>query len=209
MDLKTLLGDELFSQVDAKIQEHNSADDRKDNPVKFVDLSEGAYVGKEKYASLETEAKGYKTQLGEAHNAIKSYREMDIDGIKTAVAEWETKYKTDTENLQKTLETERKTHAAERYLDAQKIKSPLSRKAIMQEFMGQNLEFKDGAFVGADDYMKKVKEQYPDEFEPEEQKEEPKKFVRATSPGTGKPRTVPSEQAYRDSKYKGNKYYGM
>ncbi len=87
----------------------------KSNPVKLVDLSEGAYVGKEKY----------------------------IDGIKQSASEWEKKYKEDTENLQRTLETERKTHAAERFLDTQKIKSPLSRKTILQEFMAQNLEFKD------------------------------------------------------------------
>ena len=46
MDLKELLGDELYAQVDAKIAEVNGADDRKENPVKFVDLSEGAYVSK-------------------------------------------------------------------------------------------------------------------------------------------------------------------
>lgn len=207
MDLKELLGEELFTQVDAKLNEVNSADDRKSNPVKLVDLSEGAYVGKEKYASLQTEMNGYKTQLGEANKTINSYKEMDIDGIKQSASEWEKKYKEDTENLQRTLETERKTHAAERFLDTQKIKSPLSRKTILQEFMAQNLEFKDGAFAGAEDYMKKVKEQYPDEFEKDDpQEHENKPFVRGTQ-NTYRPKTKSEQEAYLESKYGKNKYY--
>lgn len=207
MDLKELLGEELFTQVDARLNEVNSADDRKSNPVKLVDLSEGAYVGKEKYASLQTEMNGYKTQLGEANKTINSYKEMDIDGIKQSASEWEKKYKEDTEHLQRTLETERKTHAAERFLDTQKIKSPLSRKTILQEFMAQNLEFKDGAFTGAEDYMKKVKEQYPDEFEKDEPQEPEKKpFVRGTQ-NTYRPKTKSEQEAYLESKYGKNKYY--
>lgn len=207
MDLKELLGEELFTQVDAKLNEVNSADDRKSNPVKLVDLSEGAYVGKEKYASLQTEMNGYKTQLGEANKTINSYKEMDIDGIKQSASEWEKKYKEDTENLQRTLETERKTHAAERFLDTQKIKSPLSRKTILQELLAQNLEFKDGAFTGAEDYMKKVKEQYPDEFEKDEPQEPEKKpFVRGTQ-NTYRPKTKSEQEAYLESKYGKNKYY--
>ena len=74
--------------------------------------------------------------------------------------------------------------------------------------MSQNLEFKDGTFVGADEYMKKVKKQYPDDFEAE-QKEVPlnkSTWVRGTS-GTFKPATVSSEEAYRQQKYNKNKYY--
>lgn len=206
MDLKELLGEELFSQVDARLNEVNSLEERKGNPVKIVDLSDGGYVGKEKYASLQTEANGYKTQLGEANKTINSYKEMNIEGIKQSASEWEKKYKEDTENLQHTLEVERMTHAAERFLDTQKIKSPLSKKTILQDFMSQNMEFKDGAFVGADDYMKKIKDQYPDEFETEAPAPEKKTWVRGTN-GTYKPKTVTEEQAYRESKYKGNKYY--
>lgn len=206
MDLKEVLGEELYAQVDAKITEVNSAEDRKSNPVKLVDLSEGTYVGKEKYSSLQTEVKGYKSQLEEAGKTIKSYQEMDIDGIRQSVSEWENKYNEDTQKLQQQLESERKTFAAEKYLDAQKIKSPLSKKTILQEFMGQQFEFKDGQFAGADEYMKKLREQYPDEFVQEEEKEEKKTWVRGTQ-HTYKPQTASEEEAYLNSKYGNNKYY--
>lgn len=208
MDLKELLGDELYAQVDAKLAEVNSADDRKENPVKFVDLSEGAYVSKEKYTGLKTEADGYKKQLTEANTTIESYKEMDIEGIKKSADEWKQKYETDTAALNQQIETQKRTFAAEKYLDGQKIKSPLARKSILSDFMAQNLEFKDGTFVGADDYMKKMREQYPNDFENEPKGEPPQKktWVRGTS-GSYKPGVVDSEEAYLKQKYGSNKYY--
>lgn len=73
--------------------------------------------------------------------------------------------------------------------------------------MAQNLEFKDGSFTNADEYMKKVKEQYPDEFEQEapNQKEEKKTWVRGTQ-HTYKPMTSSEEEAYLQKKYGKNRY---
>ena len=164
MELRELLGDELFSQVDAKIQEHNKGIEDKLQHVRYVDLSEGGYTSKEKVQELTTKISGLETQLKDANTTIKSYKDMDIDGIKQSAAEWEEKYNTETQKLNQQIENDRKIFAAERFMDGQKIKSPLSRKAILQEFLAKNLEFKDGAFVGADEYMKTVKEKYPDEF---------------------------------------------
>ena len=131
---------------------------------------------------------------------------MDIDGIKQSVKDWEQKYQKDTEALNAQIESDRKKFAAERFMDGQKIKSPLSRKAILSEFLAQNLEFKDGAFVGADEYMKGVREKYPDEFEQEdENKPQKKTWVRGTQ-GSYKPKTVSEEQAYYEKKYGKNKY---
>lgn len=206
MELREALGEELFSQVEAKLSEINKADDRKENPVRYVDLSEGGYVGKEKYAHIQTESAGYKKQLEDANGIIKSYKDMDIDGIKQSAKDWETKYTEETKKLQHQLAAQEKTFAAERYLDGQKIKSPLSRKTILNEFLAQNMEFKDGKFIGADEYMKGVREQYPDEFQAEENKGTEKKiFVRGTS-NTYKPTTKSEEEAYLKKKYGNNRY---
>lgn len=206
MNLQELLGEELFTQVDAKIQEHNKGIEDKLKQVRFVDLSEGGYVSKEKYGELDTEKKGIEKQLKDANTTIKSYKDMDIEKIKQSAADWETKYNEDTQKLQQQIESDRKAFAAERYIAGQKIKSPLSRKAILQEFMNQNLEYRDGTFVGAEEYMKKVREQYPDEFEQEdEQKPGKKTWVRGTQ-GTYKPTPKSEEEAYLQQKYGKNKY---
>ncbi len=209
MELREALGEELFSKVEARLTEINGSDDRKDNPVKYVDLSEGGYVGKEKYTHIQTESSGYKKQLEEANELIRSYKDMkdeNIEELKQSAKNWETKYTEETKKLQVQLAEQEKTFAAERYLDGQKIKSPLSRKTILNEFLAQNMEFKDGKFTGADEYMKGIREQYPDEFQTEENKEPEKKiFVRGTS-NTYKPTTRSEEEAYLKKKYGNNKY---
>lgn len=207
MNLREALGEELFSQVDAKLTEINGAEDRKDNPVKFVDLSEGNYVGKENYTRLQTESAGYKQQIDDANKEIQSYKDMNIEGIRQSAADWEAKYNKETKDLQDKLASQERTFAAERYLDGQKIKSPLSRKTILHEFLAQNMEFKDGKFTGADEYMRSVREQYPDEFEADEPEGKPEKktFVRGTS-RTYKPTTKSEEEAYLEKKYGSNKY---
>lgn len=207
MELRELLGEELFAQVDARIQEHNDSEKDASKHVKYVDLNEGGYVSKEKYQTLETKSSGLQTQLNDANAVIKSYKDMDIEGIKQSASDWETKYNADTKTLQEKLDSQERTFAAERYLDKQKIKSPLSRKTILNEFLAQDMEFKDGKFSGADEYMKTVREQYPDEFEPDESRQKPEKkiFTRGTS-HTYKPATASEEEAYRKQKYGNNKY---
>ena len=209
MELREALGEELFAQVDAKLNEINEAADRKDNPVKFVDLSEGNYVGKENYTRLQTESNGYKTQLADANKEIKSYKDMDIEGIKKRAADWEQKYNDDTAALNKKLDDQKKSFAAERYLDGQKIKSPLAKKSILADFLAQDMRFRnDGTFEGAEEYMKKVREQYPDDFESDDpgKKQEKKSWVRGTQ-GTYKPCTVSDEAADGEQKYGKNKYF--
>lgn len=210
MELREALGEELFSQVDAKLSEINGAADRRDNPVRFVDLSDGEYVGKENYTRLQIESNGYKKQLDDANKEIKSYKDMDIEGIKKSAADWETKYNTDTAELNKKLEDQKRSFAAGKYLDRQRIKSPLAKKSILADFMAQDMKLKDdGTFEGAEAYMKKVREQYPDDFEPEKkpgEKPEKKTWVRGTQ-GTYKPGITSSEEAYRKQKYGNNKYY--
>ena len=53
--------------------------------------------------TLTAERDGLKTQLADATTEIQSYKDMDIDGIKTKAAEWETKYNTDTAALRQQL----------------------------------------------------------------------------------------------------------
>ena len=48
MELKELLGEELYKQVQAKIDEKNSTETDKLKHVRYTDLSEDKYVSKEK-----------------------------------------------------------------------------------------------------------------------------------------------------------------
>ena len=78
MELKDVLGEELYKQVQAKIDEQNSKEEDKLKHVRFADLSEGNYISKEKYDS-ETERlngliTGKDTEIGNANKLIEELK---------------------------------------------------------------------------------------------------------------------------------------
>lgn len=212
MTLQELLGEELYAQVDAKIQEHNNGIKDKLKHVRFADLSEGGYVSKEKYLSEKTRADGLEGQLKDANATIESYKGMDIDGIKKSADEWKTKYETETANLQEQMKQQTYDYEAERYLSKYKFSSELAKKAALAEFREKKFQLQDGSFLGADDFMKQMKEANPTAFVNEEhqnsqsQQQRYQAFVRGASGGY-KPQHVTDEKAYMDQKYGNNPYY--
>lgn len=210
--LLDILGEELNAQVEAKINEHNANIEDKLQHVRFTDLSEGRFVSVEKYNAAQTKLSDTEALLNTANDEIKSYKDMDIDGIKAKAGEWETKYNTDIADMQDRLDMQEKSFAADKFLSEQGFKSKLAQKAAASELM--KLDFKDGTFVGADEFIKGLKEDDPDSFtvekDPEPEPEPPKGPQRWTRP-TGrasKPFTKSEEQSYLDAKYKDNPFYG-
>lgn len=212
MTLQELLGEELYAQVDAKLQEHNSGITDKVKQARFIDLSEGGYISKEKYMAEKTRADGLDEQLKTANTEIQSYKGMDIEGIQKKAKEWEEKYNTDTADLQKKIGQQAYDFEAERYVGKYKFSSELARKAALSDFREKQFQLQDGAFLGADDFMKQMKESNPAAFveeesgQPASQAGKIQTFVRGTS-GSFKPQQVNDEKAILDQKYANNPYY--
>jgi len=72
--LKEILGDELYAQVEEKINAHNGNEANKDKQVKLGNFESGEYVNKYKYMDLETALKGKETELGEANKLIETLK---------------------------------------------------------------------------------------------------------------------------------------
>lgn len=68
--LKAILGDDLYAQFEAKINEHNGNEANKNNQIKIGNLGSGEYVSKGKYSTLEAENQTNATKLTEANNLI-------------------------------------------------------------------------------------------------------------------------------------------
>jgi len=68
--LKAILGDELYSQVVSKVNEHNGNEANKEKQVKIANLASGEYVGKGKYDALDALLKGKETELDTANGLI-------------------------------------------------------------------------------------------------------------------------------------------
>jgi len=202
--LKDILGEELYTQIEGKINTHNTGIKDESKRVKLADLSTGNYVSREKYTGAKTERDGYKTQLETANTTIASYKTMDVEGIKQSAKDWETKYNADIGKLNQTLLDQQKEFSAKEFMGKQSFKSELAKEAAVSKLLSKNLDFKDGVFAGADDFMKQLKEADPESFVTEESRQ--KNWVRGTQ-GTHKPAVVGDEQAYMKQKYGGNKYY--
>jgi hypothetical protein len=157
--LKGVISDDLYAKLEAELK------DKKD--VKLGNLANGAYVTKEKLDEKITEITGIRQQLDDANKAIKSYKDMDIDGIKKAATDWETKYNTDTQKLKDDLAKNEYSHKAEQFLSQYKFTSDLAKKAVIAEFNQKGFKIENDKFLGADDYMKQLKETNPTAFESE------------------------------------------
>lgn len=75
MKLEELLGKELYEQVKTKIDEANSKETDKLKHIRYADLSEGGYISKEKYATLEADQLSKATELSKANDLIKQLKE--------------------------------------------------------------------------------------------------------------------------------------
>lgn len=89
MELKDLLGDELYAQVEEKINAANEGKEDKLTHIRYADLSEGNYVGKNKYEALEVEKGNLETQIKTLNKTIADLKKNNSDN----------------EELQKTIET--------------------------------------------------------------------------------------------------------
>lgn len=68
--LKELLGEEVFAQLESKINEHNGNEANKDNQIKIGNLGKGDYVAKGKYAALQEALNGKDAELQTANELI-------------------------------------------------------------------------------------------------------------------------------------------
>ena len=72
--LKGVLGEELFNQIAAKINEYNGNDSNKDKQIKLGNLSSGEYIGKGKYDTLQNDLNSKTEELNKANQLIDSMK---------------------------------------------------------------------------------------------------------------------------------------
>ena len=68
--LKDILGEELYAQFAAKVNEHNGNEANKEKQIKIGNLGTGEYVGKGKYDALQELVNGKETELKTANDLI-------------------------------------------------------------------------------------------------------------------------------------------
>ena len=162
--------------------------------ISLVNLKDGGYVSKDKLDAKITELNGVQQQLTDANAKIQSYKDMDIDGIKQSVADWETKYNTDTAALQQKLSDQETEFAAKSYLNGFKFANDLVRDQIYSKFMEKKFTRDGEKFLGADDFMKEMQDKYPTAFVSDPAPAEPTDPTPAPGAPYFAPQTPPAGQ---------------
>ncbi|CAM3833509.1 phage scaffolding protein [Clostridium perfringens] len=156
--LKEILGDS-FNNLPEDIK-------TKYNEIDLVDSSK--YVKKELFDSKETELKTTKTQLKEANTTIQSYKDMDIESIKSSAEQWKSKYETETQELKDKLDAQKREFAAKDFLDKHNFASERVKKSVLKDFLEKDFKLENDSFLGADDWIKSLQESEPEIFKAQE-----------------------------------------
>ena len=160
--LKAILGDELYSQVEEKINAHNGNEANKDSLIKLANLSEGKYTSVDKYNALEGEKNGIQSQLTEAQQLIADLKKSNKgdETLQQKVTEYEGKIT----NLEAELQQTKIENAIqlvirdEKGLDADYLTFKLKE-------MGEISLDENGKINGIDEKISTLKTQFPAQFE--------------------------------------------
>lgn len=127
----------------------------------------------QKIAAQDTEIQGLKDQLAQRDKDIKALQDgnANADELKNQLTEWQSKYKNDTDELNKKLKDqkegfERQT-ATDKFFAGYKFSSELAKKAAIADFNAKALKLENGAFVGGKEWMDALKKNEPSAFAPE------------------------------------------
>ena len=94
MDMKELFGDKSLTYADFE----KAAGEHK---AKFVDLSDGGYVDKNKFDGKDAELKTANGTIADLQNKVKTFDGVDVEKLKQDVKDAQTKYDTDLGALKK------------------------------------------------------------------------------------------------------------
>lgn len=165
--LKEILGKELFSQLESKINEYNGNEANKDKQVKIGNLGSGEYVGKGKYDALNELLKGTETELTTANGLIAELKKgtKGNEELQEKITDYDAQVKQLQEQLQET-----KVNAAVKV-------ALLSEKAVDVDYLtyklneklkenGEALELDENENIkGWNDKLSGLKTQFPTMFE--------------------------------------------
>ena len=165
MRLEELLGEELFAQVQAKIDAVNAGKEDKLTHVRYADLSEGGYVSKAKHDALQALLDGKTTELDTANGLIAELKKgtkgnEELQGKVTA-------YESQVAQLQaQLLQTQISSELKIALLAAGAKADDIDYLDFKLQGKGEKLELgEDGKIKGIDDKIAGLKTQFPKQFE--------------------------------------------
>lgn len=164
--------------------------------AKFADLSEGKYVDRQKYeddlskkateietlnetiATRDTDLANLQTQLQNAGNDAVKLQELN-----DSLTNLQSKYDTDTAELQKKLSDQSYEFAVRDFAGKQKFSSNAAKRDFIESLVKKKLPMENGSIMGADDYLKVYAKDNGDAFVKEAPKTEPAPIFAGSASG--------------------------
>ncbi len=155
MELKELLGEDLYAQVKEKIDAANANETDKLKHIRYADLSEGLYVSKAKHDTLAAEKENLEEQIKTLNGTIETLKKgnKDNESLQTTLAELQGELK-----KQQAANAEvRKTYALKEQLAKHGVLDPdylIYKAGGIEKFTFD----KEGKPVGVEDTVKPYRE---------------------------------------------------
>ena len=121
-----------------------------------------------------TERDGAQQTLKETQESLKKFDGLDLEAQKQSIIDMQTKYDTDTKALEVKISKQNYMSGAEKFIDKITFTSKLARDAALTEFEKQEFKQDGELFVGANDWIEKMKKDSPDAFKIDDGKQKKK-----------------------------------
>lgn len=192
--LKAILGDELYNQFVTKINDYNGNEANKEKLIKLVNLTDGGYVSKDKYTSLETDLSGKDAELVKANNLIEELKKSTgkDEGLQQKITDYESEIET-----LKTENTELKTENALKFALVSAGAVDVDYLVFKAKEKGEIKLDENGKIKGEDDLISGLKTQLPAMFEAsntQQQVNGNRRVLENNLPDGDKNKTVTKEQ---------------
>lgn len=136
----------------------------------------------EKYkATAEKNAR----EAEQAGEKLAAYADADVDGLKSAAADWEKRYREDTAALKKQLGEAEYARSAEAAALGEKFSSEAARRAFLSDLKAAALPLAEGKLVGYGDFKEAWAEKDPAAFAGERQTPPPYAAATGSHPVLG------------------------
>lgn len=163
--------------------------------AKFVDLSEGHYVSKQKFddelTQRDTRINDLTTTISQRDTDLSALQQTlndagDLEALKGAskdLDELKKKYDKETKAYQAQLKQQAYEFAVKDFANGKNFSSNAAKRDFIQSMLAKKLTLEDGKIIGAEDFVQMYSKDNADAFKVEEVKPETKpKFAAGTEP---------------------------
>lgn len=164
--------------------------------AKFVDLTEGQYVSKQKFddeigqrdtriTTLQDTIQTRDTDLTKLQQTLSEAG--DLEALKKAsqdLTDLQQRYDTETKQYQKQLKQQAYEFAVKEYVNGQQFTSKAAKNDFTNAMIAKKLQFEEGVLIGADDFKTIYAQNDPEAFATAKLSEPTPRFVEPTTPST-------------------------